>query len=189
MAIRDYKLTFAGGETWELKMAADFFRILSATAPLLVSLDNGPFVTREIGQAQQEPFSSIRVQSTVAQNVVIAAGKGGVTDNRQNINVIATATIDPANTLENSGDVTVGAGLTVQIAAGNIIRKKIFVQSAFTNDPAILARIGNAGVDANSGLIIQAGQSMPLEDITAAVFCHNPGASDIKICVAEFTKV
>lgn len=189
MSIRDYPLNFLGNDTWEQDIDGDFFRITEADGPVFVSLDSGPFVKREVGQAQRTQYNQLRIKSTIAQTVRISAGTGELTDNRQDVTVNVSTGLDPGNNLLNAGDVTIPAGASAIVAAGNAKRKGIIIQASYTNDPAIVARVGNAAVNAGSGIELAAGVGLPEIETTAAVYCFNPGTTAIKVCYVENEKL
>lgn len=189
MSIRDYPLNFLGGDTWEQDIDGDFFRITEAAGPVFVSLDSGPFGKREVGQAQRTKYGQLRIKSIIAQTVRISAGSGDLTDNRQDVTVNVETGLDPGNNLLNAGDVTILAGVSGIVAAGNANRKGIIIQASYTNDPEIVARIGNAAVNAISGIELAAGVGLPEIETTAAIYCFNPGATPIKVCYVENEKL
>jgi len=190
--LRDFNLNFLGGDEQTHTIDGDFFRVVSASAPLQISFDNGPFVTRIVGQAQKtrQPFNRVRIKSAVAQVVSLAIGFDELLDNTA---VIAGLTV---NTLMAIADqnislpaVVVGAGLTVQIAGANVKRRGIFIQSSFANDPAIIPLIGGADVTALKGLECMTGAGLPVIETTGAIYCHNPGAAAVTIRAFEINKV
>lgn len=189
MSIRDYPLNFAGGETQELDVDGNFFRITEASGAVWISLDSGQFVKREVGQSQRTLYGQIRVKSEIAQSVRIAAGTGDLTDNRQEVDVTVNTGLDPGNSLVQGGDVTVLPGVSALVAAGNANRKGIIIQSSYANDPAIVARIGGATVAAGNGIELAAGVGLPEIETTAAVYCYNPGGTAIKVCYVENEKL
>ena len=185
MKIRDYSLTFVGGDTQSLQVAGNFFRVLEAANAIQVEFDDSPKVTREEGQAQIGDYTSIRITSAAPQSIRVSAGFGNVTDNRQTVNVAVTTNLDPAAVVNDITEVTVAAGATALVLAANVDRKRCMFQSSMNNDPTIIARLGGATVSATKGLEFVAGVSTPHFMSTAAYYVHNPGAAAIKIMVYE----
>lgn len=190
--LRDFALNFVGGDEHTLTVDGDFFRIISGSGPLLISFDNGPFVTRGPGQTQKtrQPFNRVRLQSAIPQSIVLACGFDELIDAAPVINGLAVqATIAKGNQNISLPAVVVGAGLTVQIAPANVKRQQLFVQGSFGNDPAIFPLIGGIDVDASKGIECPAGAGLPSIDTTAAVYCHNPGAAAVTIRCLEVNKL
>jgi hypothetical protein len=190
--LRDFSLNFVGGDEHTLTVDGDFFRIISGAGPLLLSFDNGPFVTRVPGQTQKtrQAFNRVRIQSPVPQAVVLACGFDELIDSVPVINGLTVqATIAGGNQNISLPAVVVGAGQTLLIAAANIKRLQLFVQGSFANDPATIPLIGGIDVDAAKGIECMAGAGLPPLGTTAAVYCHNPGAADITIRCMEVNKL
>lgn len=187
--LRDYPLHFLGNDEWRQGIDGDFVRIVDATADVYLSFDGGPWVKRAKGQAQQGFYSQLAVKSLVAQSVLIVAGFGDMDDNRAAVTVNVATALDPGNSIINGADVVVGAGLTVQVCAGNAARKDIILRGASTNPANIFPRIGGLGVGAASGVELGSGEGLPPWETTAAIYCHNPGAVAIKIQYVENQKI
>ena len=185
MALRDFTLTFAGGDQQIIKAKGNFFRILETTTPITISVDGGVFVEREQGQAQFGDFETLIIKSAAAQSIVLTAGIGQLVDNRTAVSVAVTTDLDPGTVINNPAEVSVAAGATSLILAANANRHRAVVQSAFANDPAIIARVGGATVNATSGLELTAGAGLPPWATTAAIYCHNPGAAAIVLMCVE----
>jgi len=190
--LRDFTLNFVGNDEHTLAVDGDFFHIMSASAPLQISFDNGPLVTRNAGQSQtvRDKFRRIRIMSLVPQIVVLACGFDRLEDNRAEIAAVnVAATVEAGNQNISLPAVSVGAGLTVQVAPSNLARKALLVQASFNNDPAIIPLIGGADVTAIKGVECIAGAGLPPIETTASVWCHNPGAAAVVIRCLEINKI
>jgi hypothetical protein len=185
MGLRDFPLTFAGGDSQQIRLDGNFFHILEADDDLFISIDDTPFVKRLVGSWQEGGFNKLVIKSSVAQTVRITAGYGRYGDNTDNVAVTVNTAFDPGATIANPVQVTVPAAASAQVLAGNANRLHAIIQSSNVNNPAIIARLGGAAVAANSGLELTAGTGIPPIRTTAALYVYNPGPDNIIICAIE----
>lgn len=188
--IRDFSLTFVGGDTQQLNVDGDFFRIVDGSGPVMVRFDNGPQVSRQNGDEQicRSPYQSLEIYSAIAQNIKFVAGFDRLTG-RQTVNVVASATVEVGNSNNGVAKISVGAGATVQLLAGNPARKWALIQASAANDPSIIPVIGGPGVTIDDGVELAAGVGLPPLESQGSFWCHNPGASSIVVRVVTCDKV
>ena len=175
---RDYRLTFTGAGTQEVQARGRFLRVLDApSSSIFIQPSHGSELERRAGQSinVERPFHRIRVRSTVAQTVRIQVADTRQDDDQETVNVNATATITPGNTLPTGGDVSIPALTSATVAAGDANQLAVSITNISNQE----LRIGGVGVGAASGEPLVPGEKKTIAT-TAAVACYNPHATEAK---------
>lgn len=185
---------------------ADFYHILQAASPVYLSVNHEKEVTRDQGQGQtfnnataidgnvrlnragnSRRIQSLSVRSTIAQTVVVVVGPGSFTDTRAQLTATVNTVENPANQNVPLAEVSVGAGLTVMLAAADATRQalRVGVKSSEANG----VYIGDATV----GAAIQGGYveegSADYVASEAAIYAYNPGAGAITVNLLKMNRV
>lgn len=171
---RDFSLTFGGAGSQEINAAGRYLYVLSTPeAPVYIALDGGSELLRGAGQAifDAEGFQRFSVRSTVAQTVLVSVSRDEQADSRSNVALEVTASVEPGNDIDNGGDVTCGADASTQVLAADPTRLAAVITNPVDNTDAV--RVGGAGVDDESGLPLEPGESVTLAT-TAAIFIYSP---------------
>lgn len=181
MKPQDYEIVFSGAGSRELKVTGRYVRILEAPVDVVyIKLDGrGKELKRsagaEIADGDAKGFQKVVVRSAVAQTVRLAVASVPQQDNSQNVNVSASATIQPGTVLNASALVEVPALSSVQLIAGNPDRTELRVALASTEAGHVW--LGPSGVGDEEGGLLEPGMVDYLAT-TAAVHAYNPHPTD-----------
>jgi hypothetical protein len=185
---QDHTIVFAGAGEREIQDRGKYLRVLDApTADIFLQFDGSGEIERGAGAqiSDSDGFKKVRIRSTVAQTVRVSISDQPQDDNRQEVNVNATATVLGATVITPVPLVEVGAGLTVQLAAGDPDR--IELRLALASDEPGPVWIGPAGVGDEEGGLLEPGM-VDYPATTAAVFAHNPHATlSVFVSVLDLT--
>ena len=162
------------------------FHIQDASSFVTLRFDNGDAIKREKTQGGTVGrFQRVELLSAVDQMVTVTIGDGLSIDGRaQVVGATINTTISPSDTVINSGDVVAGASATL-IAAANANRKEIEICLPSTATDSV--RIGNAGVAASSGSILEVGSSKVF-GCEAALYVIRTGSVDETVTVLELER-
>ena len=181
--------TFAAAGSRTVALPGRFIRVLSApTQGVTITTRPGVALTRYAGQGIDVGpggFKSFDIALPVAGAVTFTVSDTEQADNQTAVNATVSATISPAATLAQPGDVSCAAGAITELYAGGAATLTVLVRSSDTNTYAEgTVRIGTAGVGAASGIELNPGDSIAL-DTTAAVYAWNAGgvAIDLQVLV------
>lgn len=177
--MRAYSLTLAVNAQQSIDVSGNFFRIVSASAgvKLSVQMGTGPYTPMDAGNAiklERTEFTRLTVKSSVAQTVVIVAGYGTMYDDQQSVSVTSSATITPGNTLDNGGDVSLVALATTAVRAADAKQLAVIIKADIANTATI--RVGTTAVGAAKGYPLEPGESVTIAT-TAAIAAYNPDAA------------
>jgi hypothetical protein len=187
---QDFTIVFAGAGSQEVHARGKFLRVLAApVADIFLKLDSSKEMQRgegaEVADSDPKGFTKVTVRSAVAQTVRFSVSELPQADNRQTVTVNASATVQGATVITADPLVEVGAGLTVQLAAGDPDR--IELRLALASDEPGPVWIGPAGVGDEEGGLLEPGM-VDYPATTAAVFAHNPHATlSVFVSVLDMT--
>lgn len=185
--IKDYKINLQAGVEQQLNGINGYFWSItevSLGSDIQLAFDNGPFVTRNEGMGGGGSFQDLKIKSAVAQTVIISVAieKGAIiTDQRATVNATVNTSIDVANTITSSADVSVPAAGSVLVSAARADRKYL----AITNLDAVNSvRLNEVALGANQGTVLGPGETA-YWPTTAAVYANNTAAAIVALGVVE----
>lgn len=170
-------LTLAAGVPRAFDIAGDWYHVqVAPVADLVTRFDDGEPVLLEQGMGVRRYYQRVELESATGQTVRVLVGFGSVVDGRASVTGLTLNTqIAPGNTVDNGGDVEVASETAEELLAADATRLYALVKNPSTN--AITVRIGNATVDATSGVPLEPGETLPLAT-TAAIYAYNPDPDD-----------
>lgn len=153
--------------------------VAAVTAPVGVTdltarFDDSEKVPLPGGIGFRRYYNTIELESATGGAFVVMVGFGSVADARSTANVTVNTTIAPGAIVDNGGDVSCPAAAATLLSALDAGRLSLTVTNPSTNTKTM--RIGNAGVGAASGVILEPGESVTLST-TAAVYAYNPAGA------------
>lgn len=174
---RDYTEVFTGLAERPIQARGRYIRIMEATGDVYISVAGSSRLKRVVGQEidHGSEFSRFILRSTIAQTVRVVVSDTSQRDDQQTVNVNATATVAPGNTLDAGGDVLIPANSAANVIAGDGTRLVVGVHNISDQE----LRIGGAGVTAASGLPLKPGEEKYIAT-TAVVAVFNPHATEAK---------
>lgn len=177
---QDYEIVFAGAGQRDTEARGRYLRILECpTADIFIRLDGSKEMKRgegaQVADADPQGFKKVTIRSTVAQTVRFSVSEAPQEDNRQTVNVNATATVEGGTVVNAPALVEVTAGNTIQLAAGNPDR--IELRLSIRSSEAGPVWLGPAGVGDEEGGLLEPGM-IDYIATTAAIYAHNPHATD-----------
>jgi len=176
--MRDYPLKLAIGQVIEFDIEGDSFHIVTAPSEVKVTLGtNETEITRYQGMGGQspKPYTSVKIRSLVAQDIIISLGYGGVSDSRSNLTATISTSIAPANLNTPLALVTILPLTRALLATSKASRKELRIGVASTNTTHI--HFGDVTVDATNGGIIEVG-GIDYVSSEGAIYAYNPHAVD-----------
>lgn len=187
---RDYTVTFAGAGEQKVPCKGKYVRVLETpVADAYFKLDGGQTLQRGAGQeiADDDPkgFTAVTVRSTVAQTVRFSVSELPQADNRSNVAVSATATVQGATIVTAVPRVEVLPLTSVQLVAGDPDR--IEVRLCLASDEPGPVWIGESGVANEEGGLLEPGM-VDYPATTAAIYAYNPHATlSVFVSVLDMT--
>ncbi len=186
--MQDYVMALTAGVEKNLQVSGNFFHVLYAASPVMLSFDNNSAkTTRPQGMGQSREYTSVTVSSDVTQNVTLILGFGTVTDNRNVGNTggagggAAAVAVLGANIFEDIADAVITAGTALTLAAADATRIELLVFNPSTNLNDF--RLGDSPT-ASSGVLLQPGFGTVVTG-TAAVKAFNTGATDEALTLSQ----
>ena len=186
-SLRDFKLNLTANVEQQLNVNGNFIGILESSTNIYISIDGGPFVKRKAGHFQRTDYDTLRVKSLVDNVALVVAGYGDFYSAANEISVNTSAELLPGNTNTGLADVTIPAGASAIVAAGNVKRKWLAIKALNSNDAATFIRVGVAP-DATHGIELGAGEAVQIET-SGAISAYNTGAVDFVVSVLEVQKL
>lgn len=190
MSLSDNTFTFVGGESQQIHAVGRYLRVRESTSPIYISINGGSELKRERGEQIDlgEKYRELRifVRSVVAQSVHLISSADRQDDNRNTNVVTATATVESGNDNQHLAKVSVGPGVSAQIAGPNASRKSLRV--SLLSDVVGYVTIGKSGVTATSGGTLEAGM-VDYIDTTGALYAFNPNAVAVDVWSMEINKL
>lgn len=169
--------TFSGAGSRNVELAGRFIRVLAADASgVTITPRGGKAMLRYAGQdidLGPQGFQAFSIAVTVASTVRICVSDTRQADSNTNVSATVSATVTPAGTVTQPGDVICPAGAATQLIAGNANGLSVLIRSSATNNYADgLVRVGTTGVTASQGVELNVGESWPLAT-TAPLAAYN----------------
>jgi hypothetical protein len=176
----------AGGErSWDIN--GDWYHVLSAPVnDLIIRFDDGEPIPAPQGVGARRYYEKVTVSSATGQDIVVLAGFGSVTDGRSTANVNVAATVEPGNTFDNGGDVSVPNASATQLVAADVTR--LYALVSLPSDAAGSVRVGSAAVGLASGTLLEPGMSVPIAT-TAALYAYHENGVAVNVVVASVREV
>lgn len=173
----DYNVSLSAGVPQSLNVDGDYFHCKEApnAAGVLVRFDESKQSNYKQGVGARVYYNRVELSSVASQDVVVALGFGHVADARANVNANITTNITPGNLFDDGGDVEIAAETTEQLLAADADRLYALIKNVSSN--TITVRVGSATVDAESGVPLEPGETLPIAQ-RAAIYAHNPDADD-----------
>ncbi|MFP3343517.1 hypothetical protein R0J87_13510 [Halomonas sp. SIMBA_159] len=152
-ALRDHRLTLAGGEQIDVNTVGNYFRVIDAEGGTVkVNTDAGDaFTVREGEGARVRSFQVLRVQNTddVTRRVTMIIGSGEFESSR----TVGAVTLNPAGTIQEVGEIA--AGDTVP---ANAARQELVMRAGANNGQAVTV----AGIPLQPGDVFSLGVTGPV---------------------------
>jgi hypothetical protein len=174
--IRDFRVVLVAGVQQVLPIAGDFIAIYTATSPFQLTVDSNAPVTRQEGDRWKYdlPYSSITLESSVNQTVVIVCGFGYMDQNLAGVSVTAAVTYAVANNCPDVADVTILPTAAAILSGAAATKMRVQLKSPITNSGPV--RINGTGV-ATGGVMLYPGEGVELET-SATIYGYNPDAAN-----------
>lgn len=186
--LTDIPLNLVVGKEYEIPVNGNFYHIIDATEDVYISVDHGKYNKRAkgLGEEFESDFTVLKVQTLVAQAVLIVAGFGRLIDAREVLSVTVSATVTPPNNGGPVPDVTLpAAGGSTLICAARSGRKNIMIKGNVGNDPDSIIRVAPNSVAAGSGVELVAGEGVTIESEAAIYGINNDPANDFTVSIVE----
>lgn len=183
---------FTGAGSRSIQLSGRFVRVLAADASgVTISPHPGSPVVRYAGQdvdVGPAGFQSLDISVTVACTVKVCVSDTRQADSNTNVTATVSATITPAGTVSNGGDVNCANAAATQLSAGNANGLTVIIRSSVANTYAVgTVRIGTTAVTAVSGVELNPGESIQL-DTTAPLFAFNNSGAAVTLQVLPLAK-
>jgi hypothetical protein len=188
----DRSETFTGAGQRTVQLPGRFIRVLAADASgVTITTRPGSPLLRYAGQdidAGAGGFTSFDIAVTVASTVKLCVSDDRQADTNTNVTATVNATVAPAGTVTQPGDVACANAAATQLVAGNANGLSVAIRSSAANTYAIgTVRIGTTGVTAASGLELNPGETMTI-DATAPVVAYNNSGAAVTLQVLPLAK-
>lgn len=184
--IRDIPFTLQPGVPSDfVNIPGNWIAVKEAIGDVTIRVNYGQrSFQRQAGEALTADYSTLQVESPIAQTVIMSLGFGETRDARATVNANVTAIIAEGNTLPPGGDVVVPAGGSAILLAGDATRLTAILQ----NLGNATLRIGGSGVGASSGVPLVPGEKFGL-DGTAVIAAFNPDVVPHSVAVLPLRQV
>jgi hypothetical protein len=179
----DHTIVFAGAGEREIQERGRYIRVIDApVADIFLQLDGSGEIQRGAGAqvSDGDGFKRVRVRSAVAQTVRISISESPQEDNRQSVNVNATAQVEGATEVTSDPVVVIAAGAVAQLVAGDVDRLQVRV--ALPSSAAGPIWMGAAAVAASQGGLLEPG-CVDYIDGEMALFARNPNGVAVSVSV------
>lgn len=186
--MRDIKLTLDGVNSQVINAQGDYFMVQAvgtAGANILLSFDDGPFVTRQLGDGNRIQYSKITVTADQATTLTLQVGFGYAVKTSGAVNANVSASIAPAAHNPALPQVSIGAGLQAKILAANVNGL-----GASFKIPSMAANglwLGDVNAANGVGYYLEPGEGITVYT-DAAVYAYNAGAGAVDITIMSLTK-
>lgn len=174
---RTYTKALSAGEEIKIDVEGNGYAIIKSAGTITLTFDDNNRLTDQAagaGGTFPVAYSTVRLQSAIAQTVVIVLGFGVYRDARADVNATINTTIAPSNKVTPIAEVTVPAANNVQLAPANAKRQELRV--GIKSSQAGGVYIGDSTVAVGTGAYIEEGG---VEFITtnAAIFAISPAGN------------
>lgn len=179
--MRDVKLTLDGVNPQQINALGDYFMVQSvgtAGATILLSFDDGPFVSRVEGDGNRVQYSKITVNASAATTLTLQVGFGYAVKASGTVNANVTAQVSPAAHNPGLAQVGVAPGTQELILAANANGLGAVFKLPSTAANGLW--IGDNTAANGTGYYLEPGDSIPVYT-TAAVYAFNAGATAVDI--------
>lgn len=188
----DRSEVFTGAGTRTIALQGRFIRVLACDASgVTITPKPGSPLLRNQGQdvdAGPQGFKSFDIAVTVASTVKVCVSDTRQADSNTNVTANVNATVSPAGTVTQPGDVACANAAATQLVAGNANGLSVMVRSSAANTYAIgSVRIGTTGVTAASGVELNPGETITL-DVDAPVVAYNNSGAAVTLQVLPLAK-
>lgn len=188
LSYRDYKLALLAGVPQELRVAGNYWQVIStaAGAPVMLSFDESAAIQRNAGTGGPATYSAVRVSSAVDQLVTISLGQlaGPAPYDRGDLSF--TGTVNVASPISTSTptypDVTVAAGAVAMLLPPNALRSGVLVTVGTEADAQV--RFGDSSVSSTRGLPAYATDTYQT-NARSAVYVFNGSSVPVTFALLE----
>lgn len=185
--MRPYTFAIPAGGTYQVQLKGSYIHVLTAPVnDLFVRFDSGepcPFY-QGVGTARR--YETVEFSSATGQTITVYLGDGEMRDARANANVNVSATVEPGNTFDVGGDVSVPSGAATLIDAVDLTRKYALICNPSSSTATF--RIGPATVGATSGALLEPGTTLPIAT-TSPIYAFQNSGSAATLSIANIRKV
>lgn len=182
---------FAGAGSRSIQLAGRFIRVLAADASgVTITPHPGVPLLRYVGQDVDagSNFNWFDLSVTVASTVRVCVSDQRQADNATQVNATISATITPAGTVTQPGDVVCANAAATQLLAGNANGLTAMIRSSVNNTYGLgTVRIGTTGVTAAQGIELNPGETLALA-VTTPVFAYNNSGAAVTLQVLPLAK-
>lgn len=177
----DRSEVFTGAGSRVIALQGRFIRVLACDASgVTITTKPGSPLLRNVGQDVDAGavFKSFEIAVTVASTVKVCVSDTRQSDTNTAVTANVSATVTPAGTVAQPGDVNCPNGVATPLAAGNANGLSVMIRSSVTNTYADgTVRIGTTGVTAGGGVELNAGESLTIDTTAPVVAFNNSGAA------------
>lgn len=186
--MESFKILLAAGvPSPAMPINGDYIHILLASVDdLKVRFDSGKPNSVHQGLGFRRYYSDVSFESATGQEIEVLLGFGSVADGRATANVNVTTNIAPGNTFRLGGDIACADVSTTLLLAADPDRLYAVITNESSNTATV--RIGPATVDADTGIPLEPGQSLPI-GTTAAIYAWNGSGAPVTISAASVAEV
>lgn len=182
---------FTGAGSRSIQLSGRFVRVLAAdVSGVTITPHPGSPLLRYVGQDVDagSTFQSLDIAVTVACTVTICVSDQRQASNTTAVNATVSATISPAGTVTQPGDVACANAAATLLVAGNANGLAVLIRSSAANAYGLgTVRIGTAGVTAAQGVELNPGETMTL-DVTAPIYAYNNSGAAVTLQVLPLAK-
>lgn len=184
---RSYQLSLTANQEFNLNVSGNMYAVIDNTGEFTITFDDSNRIAKATGGTGgefQDTYQRIALLSTTTQTVTVIFGFGKYHDARATVNATVNTTIEPSDTFNEPGDVTVGSSST-QIVAASTARKEVMIHLPSSAGASV--RIGSATVTAAKGIELEPGSTISLA-AEMAVYGIRTGGSDEAVSVLELRR-
>lgn len=186
--MRDIKLTLDGVNAQTINAQGDYIMVQAvgtAGANIFLAFDDGPVVTRQLGDGNRVQYSKITVNADQATTVTLQVGYGYAVKASGDINANVSASIAPAAHNPALPQVSVGAAAQALILAANVngLGASFKIPSTAANG----LWIGDISAANGVGYYLEPGEGITVYT-GAAVYAYNAGAGAVDVTIMSLTK-
>lgn len=188
LSYRDYKLALLAGVPQELRVAGNYWQVIStaAGAPVMLAFDESAAIQRNAGTGGPATYSAVRVSSAVDQLVTISLGQlaGPAPYDRGDMTFAGTINVAASVPTVNASlpDVAVAATTLTLLSAADPTRRTFTIKLPTTAAGPV--RIGDSAIGAARGLLLEEGETAVIAG-TSAVYVYNPNAVAVTVTMME----
>lgn len=184
---RDYNFILRAGVAQQLKVAGDYYQVITANGAIVLQFDQGVTISRQQSMGGPANYvDSVTVTSPIDQTVVLSLGttNGMVPYDSRGDFSADTINVSQriANTITPLPDVSVPAGAAASLVGADATAVDVIIALPSTESGPV--RIGDSTVDGTHGFLLEPGSTLVVSG-TPAIYAYNPNALAIKLTLTK----